>query len=108
MATTYTKLRDGSWGVRAPAGTKAGDLISVTKRDGSTKPERVERVLWQGDGVALCSIAPSAPPASSGGSRYYARSSGSGSGRRKACVSDGNCSSFGNGRSCGGYDCDGY
>lgn len=107
MTTTYTKLRDGSWGVRAPSGTKAGDLITVTKRDGSTKPERVERVLWQGDGIALCSIAPSAPSSSSsGGSRYYARSSGSGA-RRKACVSDGNCSSFGNGRSCGGYDCDG-
>lgn len=26
---------------------------------------------------------------------------------RKACVSDGNCSSFGSGRSCGGHDCDG-
>lgn len=27
---------------------------------------------------------------------------------RKACVSDGNCSSMGSGRSCGGHDCDGY
>jgi hypothetical protein len=65
--TTYTKLRDGSWGVRAPAGTKAGDPITVTKRDGTTKPERVERVLWEGDGIALCAIAPSAPSAKSGG-----------------------------------------
>lgn len=29
-------------------------------------------------------------------------------GYRKACVSGGNCSSFGSGRSCGGHDCDGY
>lgn len=29
-------------------------------------------------------------------------------GFRKACVSGGNCSSFGSGRSCGGHDCDGY
>ena len=27
---------------------------------------------------------------------------------RKACITDGNCSSFGSGRSCGGWDCDGY
>lgn len=27
---------------------------------------------------------------------------------RKACITDGNCSSFGSGRSCGGHDCDGY
>lgn len=29
-------------------------------------------------------------------------------GFRKACVSGGNCSSFGSGRSCGGHDCDGF
>lgn len=27
---------------------------------------------------------------------------------RKACKTDGNCSSIGSGRSCGGHDCDGY
>jgi hypothetical protein len=27
---------------------------------------------------------------------------------RRACVTGGNCSSFGSGRSCGGHDCDGY
>lgn len=27
--------------------------------------------------------------------------------RRAACITGGNCSSFGYGRSCGGYDCDG-
>lgn len=26
----------------------------------------------------------------------------------KTCVTGGNCSSFGSGRSCGGHDCDGY
>jgi len=29
-------------------------------------------------------------------------------GFRKACISGGNCSSFGSGRSCGGHDCDGF
>lgn len=27
---------------------------------------------------------------------------------RRACTTGGNCSSFGSGSSCGGYDCDGY
>jgi len=59
LTITYTKLRDGSWGVRAPASTKAGDTITVTKKSGETKVERVERVLWTGDGIALCALAPS-------------------------------------------------
>ena len=29
-------------------------------------------------------------------------------GYRKSCPTGGNCSSFGSGRSCGAYDCDGY
>ena len=29
-------------------------------------------------------------------------------GYRKACITGGNCSSFGSGRSCGGHDCDGH
>jgi len=28
--------------------------------------------------------------------------------RRKACITGGQCSSFGSGRHCGGYGCDGY
>ncbi len=52
--------------------------------------------------------APSAPK-----SRNWDPSAFNGYGRerggyRKACVSDGNCSSMGSGRSCGGHDCDGY
>jgi len=29
-------------------------------------------------------------------------------GYRRACITGGNCSSFGSGRSCGGHDCDGH
>lgn len=37
------------------------------------------------------------------------RRAGAYQGRRgKACITGGNCSSFGSGRSCGGHDCDGY
>ena len=28
--------------------------------------------------------------------------------RRRACLTGGNCSSYGAGRSCGGHDCDGW
>ena len=37
--------------------------------------------------------------------RGYGRPRG---GYRRACVTGGNCSSCGTGRSCGGHDCDGY
>jgi hypothetical protein len=40
--------------------------------------------------------------------RRQGRQYGRGRGRGKPCITDGNCSSFGTGQSCGGYDCDGY
>lgn len=61
MTATYTKLRDGSWGVRAAGKVVAGQTITVAKRDGSTKTETVDRVLWSGDGVTLASIAKRSP-----------------------------------------------
>jgi len=57
--TTYTKLRNGSWGVRVQGSVSAGQTVTVAKRDGSTKTETVGRVLWTGQGVSLCSIAQS-------------------------------------------------
>lgn len=71
---TYTKLKDGTWGVRAPAGVVAGDRLTITKRDGSSKVETVERVLWTGtakDGLAasLVTVARSARSNYEGGNR---------------------------------------
>ena len=57
MATTYTKLRNGDWGLR---GTNlcVGQTVTVSKRDGSTKSETVGRVLWSGeDGACLATVA---------------------------------------------------
>lgn len=65
---TFTKLRSGDWGVRAPAGTRKGDILDVRRRDGSISTVEVERVLWTGDGIALCSIYDDRPT--------YRRSSG--------------------------------
>jgi hypothetical protein len=53
---TYTKLRDGSWGIRATTPVTAGQVITVTKKDGTQKQEKVGAVVWKGDGVVLASL----------------------------------------------------
>lgn len=41
----YRKLRDGSWGVLGPASVlKAGAVVTVWKRDGSAKTEKIIEV----------------------------------------------------------------
>jgi hypothetical protein len=57
-SATYTKLRDGSWGLRVTGTTtpKANEKVVVAKRDGTSKVEHVAAILWSGDGVHLCSI----------------------------------------------------
>ena len=54
---TYTKLSDGSGGIRVRGGApSAGSQIRVTKKAGTVKVETVDRVVWRGDGITLCSI----------------------------------------------------
>jgi hypothetical protein len=68
---SYTKLRDGSWGVRTEGRVVEGLVVTVTKRDGSVKTETIGRVLWTGADqttgrtVSLCSIVPYDRPPSS-------------------------------------------
>jgi len=60
MVTTYKKLKSGFWGLQCrdvQAPLQAGDVVLVSKRDGSTKRETIGRVLWAGDDKAICSIA---------------------------------------------------
>ena len=65
MSATYTKLKDGSWGIRIDGTATAGQSITVTKKSGDTKAEKISRVLWSGKdaksgkNVSLCSIAQS-------------------------------------------------
>jgi hypothetical protein len=54
---TYTKLRDGSWGIRVTGTAKAGDVVTVTKRSGEAVNATVGRVVWTGNGVSLCEVA---------------------------------------------------
>lgn len=57
MQATFTKLRSGDWGIRVEGSPPAqGASISVAKRDGSRDVVVVDRVLWSGDGIALCAI----------------------------------------------------
>lgn len=57
MATTYTKLNNGQWGVRVQGWVPmAGETVTVTKRSGQRNQVVVDRVIWSGNGTALCSI----------------------------------------------------
>ncbi len=53
---TYTRLRDGSWGVRANGPVKVGETVDVVRKDGRTNPEQVARVVWTDGAVSICSI----------------------------------------------------
>lgn len=53
---TYTKLRDGGWGLRG-ANLSAGSTVQVTTKAGKVKSETVGRVLWTGNGICLATIA---------------------------------------------------
>lgn len=48
QTATFTRLQDGSWGVRVPGTATVGQAITVAKRDGSTKAATVAKVLWTG------------------------------------------------------------
>lgn len=72
---TYTKLEDGTWGVRVNSSRRLaeGDVLTVSKRDGSSKTERVAKVLWHGvarDGreASLVTIAATSRSPQRGGS----------------------------------------
>lgn len=62
MKATYTKLKDETWGVRVTGKeVKSGDIVSVTKRNGDSNNEVIDRVLWhgfgqEGDEICLCTI----------------------------------------------------
>lgn len=54
----YTKLRDGTWGVRGPEGDiTTGERVEVTKRGGEIKTETIDRVIWRGNGLAIATLA---------------------------------------------------
>jgi hypothetical protein len=53
---TFTKLRDGSWGLRG-MGLQQGDSVLVSRRDGSRTKMEVGRIVWKGpDGTTVAEI----------------------------------------------------
>lgn len=105
-AATYRKTKQGEWVVFAPAALlQPGGALTVHTKDGKAKLETITRVgrEFTVDGVAMAYgyLAPRQTQAQpQRGSR--------GPSQRHACVTGGDCSSFGRGQSCGGYDCDGW
>lgn len=51
---TYTKLRDGSWGLRVQGKAFDGQDVLVTTRAGRTVEESVGKVLWSDGKISLC------------------------------------------------------
>lgn len=54
LNATPTKLRSGAWGARVEGEPTVGDKVTITTRGGKSWEAEVSRVLWTGDGVALC------------------------------------------------------
>lgn len=54
--TTWTKLRDGSWGLKG-AGLKEGISVTVQSKAGKVETVQVGRVLWTGSGIAIAKVA---------------------------------------------------
>jgi hypothetical protein len=116
---SYRKTKAGKWvafgpveafkvRVMTPEGwdTADADEVTVTKRSGESKVERISRVgkpfSVDGRQMVYAYLVPSARPSSRSFNSDGAR------GRGRHCPTGGNCSSFGTGRSCGAHDCDGY
>ena len=54
-ATTFTKLRNGSWGVKGTC-LAAGRIVGVAKRDGSHSNVTIDKVIWTDGKVQIASI----------------------------------------------------
>lgn len=68
MKATFTKLRDGEWGVRIEGGhpTK-GDTVSVEKKNGGSSMVTLQRRLWKGnEGLTLWTLQKKEPCAECG------------------------------------------
>lgn len=56
MSASYSKLKSGEWGVRVQGTAKPGANCLVTLKNGKTKTETLDRLIWEGDGVQLYAI----------------------------------------------------
>lgn len=101
----------GGFAMRIPGSVDVGATVTVAKRDGSTQEQVVRHVVErreEGGQTYTIALAPERKRASNYDPEMFRGYGQPRGGYRRACKTDGNCSSVGSGRSCGGYDCDGY
>lgn len=65
---TYTKLRNGNWGIKSDRAVVAGEVVTVTKKDQTTKTETIEAVVFAGNGAWICAVRATGTPAASASS----------------------------------------
>jgi hypothetical protein len=54
---TYTKLRDGTWGLKVTEPVSPGQVITVTTKSGESRKETVIRTIWTGPTHSVCTFA---------------------------------------------------
>lgn len=74
-AATWTKLRDGSWGLRitGPLAVTAGMVVTAKRSNGTTSREAVGEVVWSDGKVTLARVGAKPREASAGGYSYAPR-----------------------------------
>ncbi len=77
MQASPMKLRDGSWGAKVrSADVKIGDTVTITTRAGKSWDATVSRVLWTGDGAAICATSRTSDSQSQSRPNYTAKCCG--------------------------------
>ena len=87
---SYTKLKDGSWGIRVEGDVRPGQMVEVSTKAGQKKREQADKVLWSGRDkftgkhMSLCTIRSNRQSVPSGGfvKRQPSQSRGYGKDRR--------------------------
>jgi len=79
MEARFARLNTGAWGIRiVGAAPAAGAKVVVAKRDGSRSTVVIDRVVWQSDGIVLCSIGATGAGSGSGSGGGHSQRSRSG------------------------------
>lgn len=89
MNATYTKLRDGNWGIKIVgageelgAAKLEGKVVTVRKASGEVKQETVAKVIYSQPTYVLCTLARAGTRSAHS---YAGRPSSSGGGRCREC-----------------------
>lgn len=60
---TWSRLRDGNWGLRSTEALTEGEVVLVSRANGSRSKAAVGRKVWAGNGVFLYAKGQEAPKA---------------------------------------------